>query len=59
MVNDQIRNSKYSVLEPDAWKNPFDYQVLHHGYLLTSCPGRKICKIFLYLVYEVLVNCVT
>ena len=33
---------------PKTWctKKPFVYQVLHHGYLLTSCPGQSLTDIF-------------
>ena len=54
-------DKKFKIFSPRtcSTKNPFGYRVPHHGYLLTSCPGRMFCKIFLYLVFEVLVNWVT
>ena len=35
---EQKRRSKCSVYAPGAQKKPFGYRVVHHGYLLMSCP---------------------
>ena len=40
LLNDKKKAIK--LFGPRTWctKKPFGYQVAHHGYLLTSCPGH-------------------
>ena len=37
-----IKNT-FKIFGPGTWctKKPFGYWVVHHGYLLTSCPGQE------------------